>query len=86
MTCKGCDIKETAVATDVEALIAEQLAIESNLAVLEVVKHRITICEACTFRSQHTCTKCGCFYKFRANLAKKNCPAGMWTQTGQIIQ
>ena len=86
MTCKGCDVKETAATVDVEALIEEQLAIENDLAALKVVQSRIKICEACPFRSNHTCTKCGCFYKFRANLSKKYCPAGMWAQTGQRIQ
>ena len=47
MTCKGCDVKETAATVDVEALIEEQLAIENDLAALEVVQSRIKICEAC---------------------------------------
>ena len=43
MTCKGCDVKETAATVDVEALIEEQLAIENDLAALEVIQSRIKI-------------------------------------------
>jgi hypothetical protein len=85
MTCKGCDVKEIAANVDVEALIAEQLELERNLASFEIAQARITICETCPFRANHTCTKCGCYYKFRANLSNKTCPAGMWAQTGQYI-
>lgn len=78
MTCKGCDVKEQASETDVDELIAEQLSFEIDLADLALVEKRTSICESCPFRSLHTCTKCGCFYKFRANLNHKVCPAGKW--------
>ncbi|WP_122646342.1 DUF6171 family protein [Enterococcus mediterraneensis] len=88
MSCKGCDIKETASSVNVDLLIEEQLSIEVDLAASDVVQKRIAICENCPFRLNHTCTKCGCFYKFRAHLSKKYCPAGMWEKilgkTGQI--
>ncbi|MBV6373303.1 DUF6171 family protein [Enterococcus casseliflavus] len=88
MTCKGCEVKDAAVAAqeDIESLIAEQLSLESDLASREIVSRRIAVCETCPLRLNHTCTKCGCFYRFRANLAKKNCPAGMWEQTGQLVK
>ncbi|AYJ43851.1 MULTISPECIES: DUF6171 family protein [Enterococcus] len=88
MTCKGCEVKDAAAAAqeDIESLIAEQLSLESDLASPEIVSRRIAVCETCPLRLNHTCTKCGCFYRFRANLAKKNCPAGMWEQTGQLVK
>ena len=52
MTCKGCDVKETAATVDVEALIEEQLAIENDLAALEVVQSRIKICEGQSRRTK----------------------------------
>ncbi|AZP03566.1 hypothetical protein [Jeotgalibaca ciconiae] len=78
MSCKGCDVKEEALAVDVDELIAEQLSFEIHLADEELVKKRVGKCEMCPFRSLHTCTKCGCFYKFRANLVNKECPVGNW--------
>ncbi|MFC4698330.1 DUF6171 family protein [Enterococcus aquimarinus] len=78
MSCKGCDIKEEAASFDVEALIAEQLSVEVDLVSEEILVQRLQKCEQCPFKSNHTCTKCGCFYKFRANLAIKNCPNGQW--------
>lgn len=78
MTCKGCQIKETAANVDVQAMIEEQLAFEWDLAPKEVVQTRIAICQNCPFRLDHTCTKCGCFYEFRAHLPTKQCPTGKW--------
>ncbi|WP_375270056.1 DUF6171 family protein [Enterococcus sp. DIV0212c] len=39
---------------------------------------RIKLCETCPFRVAHTCSKCGCFFEFRASLSDKNCPVGHW--------
>lgn len=78
MSCKGCEIKEEAANFDVEQLIAEQLSLETNLASAALLAKRLQKCETCPFKSNHTCTKCGCFYQFRANLAVKNCPIGQW--------
>lgn len=78
MTCKGCEIKEAASSFDVEKLIAEQLSLEVDLVTPEILSRRLDACERCPFKSNHTCTKCGCFYKFRANLNIKNCPIGRW--------
>ncbi|WP_312499814.1 DUF6171 family protein [Enterococcus sp.] len=82
MTCKGCDIKDTAAAAseNIDALIAEQLELEIDLALPEVAARRVAICEGCPLRINHTCSKCGCFYKFRANLAHKDCPVGNWLE------
>lgn len=82
MTCKGCDIKDEAAAVSgtIDLLIAEQLEVEIDLAAPEVAASRIAICETCPFRINHTCSKCGCFYKFRANLAHKTCPVGNWLE------
>lgn len=84
MACVGCEIKEEAQKYDVEALIAEQLQLEGNLAEAALVEKRVAICENCDFHSKHTCTKCGCFYKFRANLAIKNCPENKWDEIVMI--
>ncbi|WP_430611009.1 DUF6171 family protein [Enterococcus sp. DIV0876] len=82
MTCKGCDIKDEAATASahIDQLIAEQLEMEIDLSMPEVAANRIAICEACPLRINHTCSKCGCFYKFRANLAHKNCPVGKWLE------
>lgn len=78
MSCKGCEVKEEAGAVDVALLIEEQLAVETNLAPQTVVDHRVQICQQCPYRLQQTCTKCGCYYEFRANLNNKNCPVNQW--------
>lgn len=78
MTCIGCEIKEEAATFDVEALIQEQLELERDLVSPELLFKRIDKCQSCPFRSNHTCTKCGCFYKFRANLQHKTCPDNRW--------
>lgn len=71
-------MKEAAIGVNVQVLIAEQLSLELNIAEPEEVERRIKVCMNCPFRSQHTCTKCGCYYEFRAHLATKQCPVGMW--------
>ena len=78
MTCRGCEIKEDAAAVDVGILIEEQLSLESDLASQQTVNKRTEVCESCPFRVGDTCGKCGCYYKFRANLSTKRCPAGYW--------
>ena len=78
MSCFGCEVKEIAGQTDVDQLIREQLSVEIDRAAAAIVEKRIARCEACPFRSKHTCTKCGCYYKFRANLASKACPVHYW--------
>lgn len=78
MSCFGCEVKETTVNIPVQELIAEQLLVESNLAEISIKKRRIKKCEICPYRVAHTCSKCGCFYEFRASLADKKCPVGSW--------
>lgn len=78
MTCKGCEIKEEAANVDVDVLIEEQLRMEIDLASQQIAKKRTEICETCPFRVGDTCGKCGCYYKFRANLSNKTCPSGYW--------
>jgi len=78
MGCKGCEVKESARNVDVQLLIQEQLALEPVHLAPEVVARRIATCEKCSARSFHTCTKCGCYYAFRAHLAQKECPQGLW--------
>lgn len=80
MTCTRCDIKEEAAQVDIDLLIEEQLSLEINLVDEKIRLQRIKICEACPFRQGKTCGKCGCFYKFRANLANKECPAHFWKE------
>lgn len=78
MVCVGCEIKEDAASFDVEQLIQDQLELEIDLVASDLLSTRLKQCEDCPFRSNHTCTKCGCFYKFRANLQHKSCPDGRW--------
>ncbi|KAF1296229.1 hypothetical protein BAU15_10620 [Enterococcus sp. JM4C] len=80
MACVGCEIKEEAAQVDVEALIEEQLSLETNLVEAHILEKRLEICSACPFRVGTTCGKCGCYYKFRANLANKDCPAHYWQE------
>lgn len=80
MACVGCEIKEEAQNMDIQALIDEQLALEQHLAPEWLVRKRMQTCVKCPFRSLHTCTKCGCFYEFRAHLANKQCPAARWEE------
>lgn len=76
--CISCDIKEKAREMDVAALIAEQLSMETNLVDESTYVQRVAKCENCVARSLHTCTKCGCFYAFRARISIKSCPVGHW--------
>lgn len=78
MTCRGCEPKEAARNADVQQLIQEQLALEPHQLPAEAVTCRVALCEACPARSLHTCTKCGCYYEFRAHLPQKACPLGKW--------
>jgi hypothetical protein len=78
MACVGCEIKGNLAKIDVEQLIKEQLELEVDIVSDSVLKERVFKCEICPFRSGHTCAKCGCFYKFRANLGFKKCPDNRW--------
>lgn len=78
MTCIGCDNKDQLATSAVEQIIKEQLELEVNLVTEAMLQRRLASCESCSFRSNHTCTKCGCFYQFRANLTTKNCPEKRW--------
>ncbi len=40
---------------------------------------RVAICESCEFlRSDKRCSKCGCFMKEKAKMAKEKCPINKW--------
>ena len=78
MGCVGCELKAEAMEVDVDQLIEEQLGLEIDLVAAEIREQRVAQCLECPFRSLHTCVKCGCYYKFRASLAHKQCPAGKW--------
>ncbi|MGX7150526.1 MULTISPECIES: DUF6171 family protein [Enterococcus] len=78
MSCIGCEIKESTTNLDVQQLIEEQLLLETNVVKEQVKIKRIKLCETCPFRVAHTCSKCGCFFEFRASLAVKKCPVGHW--------
>lgn len=82
MTCVGCEVRESGGAADVKALVAEQLTLElpENLVSPNLYEKRIKSCQSCSFASQDTCLKCGCFYAFRAHLKNKGCPANRWQQ------
>lgn len=78
MACKGCERQEQLLNTDIDQLIEQQLSLEINLINENDWKKRQLICEKCPFRNEHTCTKCGCFYKFRSALSTKECPMKYW--------
>lgn len=78
MGCIGCEIKEEAANVDVKQLIEEQLALEIHRVDAPLLEKRLSICRSCPFRVNHTCSKCGCFYEFRANLSMKHCPERYW--------
>lgn len=78
MSCVRCEEQLKATVVDVEQLIAEQLSLETGKVSDAVRKYRTDFCEVCPKRSGHTCTSCGCYYKFRASLPSKHCPIGKW--------
>lgn len=78
MSCKGCERTTALAQLDVEELVREQLTLERDLVAEAEWQQRIQQCESCPFRAEHTCQKCGCFYKFRTALATKSCPVGRW--------
>ncbi|WP_446449503.1 DUF6171 family protein [Tuanshanicoccus lijuaniae] len=51
---------------------------EINLVDDKEWKRRQRICKHCPFRQEHTCTVCGCFYRFRTALSTKHCPKNYW--------
>lgn len=78
MSCKDCERQAAFLATDIEALVNEQLALEINLVSENEWRKRQLICESCPYRQEHTCSVCGCFYKFRTALSTKHCPMNYW--------
>ncbi|AIM25479.1 DUF6171 family protein [Melissococcus plutonius] len=76
--CKNCDRLQSFDQKVVDALIDEQLSLEIDLANQEIVKQRLTICNQCSFKVENTCTKCGCYCRFRASLKHKKCPMDYW--------
>ncbi|WEG11888.1 DUF6171 family protein [Pullulanibacillus sp. KACC 23026] len=76
--CKACRTVEDILKLDVEQLVAEQLALETDLASDDLRTNRLSICAECSKRSNHTCTLCGCFIQFRTSLAYKSCPIKKW--------
>ncbi len=78
MACFGCQHKQILSELDVEALVEEQLLLEPNQVSILVRNQRLVVCGTCSQLLQHTCSKCGCFIKFRASLAGKECPLKKW--------
>lgn len=78
MICRGCQPREVARNVDVKELINEQLTLEAACLPETEVRKRTEICQKCPYRSLHTCTKCGCYYEFRAHLPQKDCPQARW--------
>lgn len=78
MSCKGCERKWNILSIDIDNLINQQLSLEINLVKEEEWRKRQLICESCPYRHGHTCSKCGCFYKFRTALSIKQCPMNYW--------
>lgn len=76
MACRICDRDKNY--EEVESLIDEQLSLEKDIASKKIIKKRLEICDKCPFLEKHTCSKCGCFSRFRASLIKKECPINYW--------
>ncbi|WP_367576318.1 DUF6171 family protein [Shouchella shacheensis] len=75
MTCKKCPSQESFDSTETEALVADQLALETELVSDALYQDRIAKCFSCSrCIAGHTCASCGCFVQFRARLSKKDCP------------
>ncbi|MCU9612621.1 DUF6171 family protein [Caldibacillus lycopersici] len=78
MVCVGCRIKEQVAQLNVDELVIEQLSLEADVLSDEERDERLSICQNCNYLLNHTCSKCGCFVKFRASLPYKSCPIGQW--------
>lgn len=78
MSCKPCKRLEALAGTDVVVSINEQLSMEEDLAIDRLKEERLSVCIACPFYQQHTCTKCWCYALFRASLNHKACPINKW--------
>lgn len=78
MTCEGgiCKLKADLVNLDVSDYLTTPTA--QTPEVTEQVLIRLGICQQCDFRSQHTCTKSGSFYEYRANDLSASCPIARW--------
>jgi hypothetical protein len=44
---------------------------------------RLQICEECTYRTDSTCTKCGCIIALKARGRAFQCPEGLWPPDGK---
>jgi hypothetical protein len=44
----------------------------------EVVEQRKEICNSCEFLNNDKCSKCGCRYKLKIQLATEKCPVSKW--------
>lgn len=78
MACRGCQHKLVLSELDVEALVEEQLLLEPNQVSTSIRNQRLAVCNKCSQLLHHTCSKCGCFVKFRAHLTNKGCPLKKW--------
>ncbi len=75
MSCKGCHSSVYVSNEKIEQQIAEQLMLETDIVDDSTYEARITNCYSCpSFVYDSTCQHCGCFVKFRAKLAYKDCP------------
>jgi hypothetical protein len=41
-------------------------------------RERLEICDACSFRRDNRCMKCGCYLSLKARGRAFGCPAGKW--------
>lgn len=76
--CFGCDYKDELINLNIIALVDEQLELEIDKVNAEEWEKRQRICRECPFRLNETCSKCGCFYRFRTALKNKQCPINNW--------
>ncbi|WP_204502059.1 DUF6171 family protein [Aquibacillus albus] len=75
MSCKGCAASVRMSNKEVDKLVEEQLMLEIDVVDDNVYNERLEHCVECpSLVYDTTCSHCGCFVKYRAKLAYKECP------------
>lgn len=63
---------------DVGEVIAHAIKQRHIAATKETIEERIEICNACEFRQEEKCGKCGCILKYKMAFAAQTCPEKKW--------
>ncbi|MDC3417999.1 DUF6171 family protein [Aquibacillus salsiterrae] len=75
MSCKGCSASVRMSNQEIDKLVEEQLMLELDLVDENTYHERLEHCLDCpSLVYNTTCKHCGCFVKYRAKLAYKECP------------